>query len=229
MAVELDTYLPKIRRILHDSGAPEHEEFLGDGIATDFYLTATPIGTNSEEVYLDGTLSTEYTLDNTFGKLVFTIAPAENVVIKVLYTSYIFSDLELVEYLEEAIEESQLYIDYTWTITGEAPDSTLTEDPSSYCERMWFLILQINMKDTLTLNESAKSMSWSVEGMSVNKTSIVKDSIASTKELKAKLNRLIYYINSTETFTGQLLIGGYEPGSFVGVGESYVAEWDAYE
>lgn len=229
MSVSLSTYLSKIRKSISDKGRPEHEEFLGDASSVDFYLTMTPIKEDSVSVYLDGTITTAFTLDYDSGKLTFTTAPGSDVVIKVLYTSYILSDIELIEYLETAIIESENYLDYTWILTGTAPDTIVDSEPTEQVIRIWILLLQINLKEDSTFVNAEKSIGWSTEGMSVNRTSIVRDSIASIKQLQKRLNLLVYYINSTATFSEQVMAAGYVPDSWpVEVGEFYIPE-DKYQ
>ena len=49
--------------------------FIGDGTSTDYYLDTTEI-TSVDEVYINDTLTTAYTVSTTLGKVVFTTAPA---------------------------------------------------------------------------------------------------------------------------------------------------------
>jgi len=65
----------------------------GDGITTNFTLAYAPVVPNSETIYINGTRTTDYTIDYTSGEITFNTAPAKNTRISADYT-YIISKFQ---------------------------------------------------------------------------------------------------------------------------------------
>lgn len=229
MSVNLSNYIPRLRRQLEDIGDSEHEEFLGDGSAEEFYLTAAPIKTGSVSVYLDDIATTLWSLNYDTGQLIFGTAPSSNVVIKVFYTSYKWSDTELVEYLEHAIEEAEtLYDGETFTISDTAPYSYIDAAPTAAVLKLWYLIVQRDIALTNAATSAAKAISWRTDNMSVNRTAIPRLLREAAEDLETRIRKLAWdltYNNATDL----VVAGGETPGiGIVSVGESYVVEWKEY-
>src|SRR5574343_374362 len=161
MSINLSNYLPRLRRLIADIGESEHEEFLGDGFIEEFYLTAAPIKTGSLSVFFDDVETLLWDIDYETGQLIFGTAPENGVIIKTLYTSYKWSDTELVEFLEHAIEEAEtLYDGETFTISDTAPYSYIDTAPTAEVLKLWYLIVQRDIALTSAATSAAKAISW---------------------------------------------------------------------
>ncbi len=224
LSINLSAYLTTIRRKIKDMGIAEHEEFIGNGILTDFYLSNTPIKTGAIEVYLDDIETTNFSVDYDTGLLEFAIAPLENVVIKVLYISYIYSDTELILGLESVIEEAMLVWDVeTFVIEGSAPTSYIDIAPSSILFKLWMLMFLRDIKLDDIPSLANQSISWSTDEGSVNRRGIIRDSIISIDMLEKRINKLLWKMSFYQT-AGYVIQGGSTPESYYGVGDSYVPE-----
>lgn len=230
MSVNLSEYLPVIRRRIRDQGISEHEEYIGDGVTVEYYLSATPVSAGDITVYLDNVETTSYFVDTDTGAMEFDSAPGENVVIKVLYKSYGFSDTELVEYLEEAIEEGEtLWDDESFTTTGDAPYSYIDTAPTAKLFKLWLLILHKNLMIDMAAQATQDSISWSAEEMSVNRTAIVEKTIIAIDKIEEEIKRHLWYM-TYDDITGLVIAGGSDVSSspYVRVGDPYIIEWRYY-
>jgi uncharacterized phiE125 gp8 family phage protein len=97
------TYLagwPQINPIVHTLEAVG----TGDGTLKTFTLKNTPIVSGSVTVYLNGVLTTGYTLNLTTGVIVFTVAPLLGVAITATYTEAADLRANIPEYIKAAIK-----------------------------------------------------------------------------------------------------------------------------
>lgn len=97
------TNLQLLRRMVGDPGVPTYEVSSGDGGSKAFYLATPPLSASGAVVTVGGVVKTEttdYTLDRTSGKLVFTGAPeagTDNIVVD--YLAVMTTDADLTEAL----------------------------------------------------------------------------------------------------------------------------------
>jgi len=68
-----------------DPGTEKEDMWTGNGTQTTFIATAIPIVEDSEQVYVNQTLTTDYTIDYETGSITFTTAPDDGVEIKATY------------------------------------------------------------------------------------------------------------------------------------------------
>ena len=90
------TNLERLRLGVGDASRNFMDTVVGDGSTLVFQLSAYPVVADSETVYHDGVAqSSGFTLTDATGRLVYTIAPGNGVVIMVIGQATFFSDTEL--------------------------------------------------------------------------------------------------------------------------------------
>lgn len=95
--------VPYIRQMIADLPNAEIFSATGDGLTNLFILPNTPIQTGTEVVSLNGTVfpqSSNWTVNESTGLLMFTSAPANTVAISVFFSWTFFTDTNLQAYLD---------------------------------------------------------------------------------------------------------------------------------
>ncbi len=208
--IALSTYLNRLRSMTFDMGDLEEEEFLGDGSRRDFFLLFNNVDVGSETVYLDDDTTTDYTLDGTTGRLRLGTAPADGVVIRIIYVSYIVDETTLIEYFETAIELSNPMIGTSFLITGIAPASYVSAEPTALQKHLWFLIFLRELKRDGIWQKIEEAVSWRTQDISVSKTSQIQSAQVAKVNLDKEIKDFVFRINK-QNITGKILSGGYEP------------------
>ena len=127
----LYTDLYTLFRALIDDQAQSYEDTIeGDGSTEIFALTEDKIvidgSSHVDVVYINGVLTTDYTVDANRGWITFTVAPTDGAVVIVQYKSYrSFTDDELKNYLQLATGRLNLAGYSTWTVTDTEISETL--------------------------------------------------------------------------------------------------------
>lgn len=89
------TNLELCRNAIGDSKQYFEDTFVGDGSDTRYKLSHGRVSADSETVYVDGTETSDYTLTDDTGVLVFDTAPADGKKVLVAYQFSAFTDTEL--------------------------------------------------------------------------------------------------------------------------------------
>lgn len=90
------TNLERLRLGVADRARNFSDGAIGDGSTLVFQLSAFPIVSGSTTVYHDGVaVSTGFTIDNTAGRITYTVVPGNGVVITIIGQATVFSDTEL--------------------------------------------------------------------------------------------------------------------------------------
>ena len=215
MAV-LSSYLPKLRRLIRDTGSIEHQEFAGDGTSRDFYLLYVPIESGTETVYLDDVETTLYVLDADTGHLRFGTAPGDGVVVKIIYTSVVLEDTTLVDFLGSGFTNVNGLIDTAFVLTGTSPSTTVSPDPTDDQFELIELLFLLKLKRSKILEGIAESYSYRTDGVSINKAEIARNALAAKADLEQDIKDKAWEINWNNPSHDVVLSGGCVPGEFGG-------------
>ena len=128
----LYTDLNTLFRALIDDQAQYYEDTIdGDGDTEIFALTEDKIVVDGsyhvDAVYINGVVTTDYTVEANRGWITFTTAPVDGATVIVQYQSYTsFTDDELKNYLQLSVGRLNLSGYSVWTVTDTEISETLT-------------------------------------------------------------------------------------------------------
>ena len=131
MATTYESLNTLFRGLIDDSAKYYEDTITGDGVTVIFALTEDKIVVDSnsrvDAVYINGVLTSAYTVEANRGWITFTVAPADGDTVIVQYQSYTsFTDDELKNYLQLAVGRLNLSGYSIWTVTDTEISETLT-------------------------------------------------------------------------------------------------------
>jgi hypothetical protein len=97
--------LQRLRLLLEDMPAAEHELAIASGTDAEFFVSNPPVREDSEEVRVDGVVQqspADYIMGPKRDRIRFVTAPSEGAKVELLYARETFSDDELEAFLELA-------------------------------------------------------------------------------------------------------------------------------
>jgi hypothetical protein len=198
--------------MLRDTGTVERQDFVGDGLSSDYYLLYVPIDTPNEIVYLDGAETLDYALDDETGQLTFITIPTDGMVITVLYKTYLLTTLLLVEYIERACLAVNDLIATIFALTGDAPATTVAPDPTDAQREIILLMAMLYIKRDDVLADLEGGYSWRTEDVAVSRASgRIRDALGAKQDLEKDIQHLIwnyYWHAPSHEIT---LTGGFVP------------------
>lgn len=100
--------IAQVRTIISDQPQPYRHTATGDGTTTLFTLPYRPVQADSDDITVNGTPTTAYTLDHDSGRITFTAAPADEAIIIVDYTWSALSDTAIATYLDLCDDDPRL-------------------------------------------------------------------------------------------------------------------------
>jgi hypothetical protein len=194
---------PALRRKLKDLPVVRTDDFIGDGTSLTFTTTYHPVQLSSQLVTVNSatTPSSGYSFHYPSGTLTFNTAPASGSAIRVISSSYSYSDYELEANLDEAV----VRLNALQGTSYPGPNSSL-----SGLEKSLVLLLamrEVYLEDMMSSAPSA--FSWKDEEKTVNKTSLVSNYKDALEILDKKIDQLTYSLVYLNTH-GIAQIGGGE-------------------
>lgn len=100
-----ETAIAKTRLVFRDYGEPFRDTFIGDGATTQYVLTADMVDADTVVATIDGTATTDFTLEPRSGTITFGTAPAAAAAIVVTGTGGMFSlDADMGTFIDIAFD-----------------------------------------------------------------------------------------------------------------------------
>lgn len=129
MATLYSTIYDLFRTLIGDAAVYAEDTLEGDGTTLTFALTEDNVvvaDSKVDAVYINGVLTTAYTIDAARGWITFTAAPADGATIIVQYRYYkSFSDAELKNYLQLSVGRLNIAGYSDWTVDATSISETL--------------------------------------------------------------------------------------------------------